>query len=102
MPAKQAIIRSMTPQVVRAGDVIITQVGGWLVDWLGGVVGPACLPARLPAPPACLPARPARPAGPACQAWELGAVCVGAAAAHRIPTPWRPLHHPGITLPRLL
>ncbi len=29
MPAKQAIIRSMTPQAVRAGDVIIRQVGYW-------------------------------------------------------------------------
>jgi hypothetical protein len=36
MPAKQAIIRSMTPQIVRAGDVIITQVGAWLTGWLTG------------------------------------------------------------------
>ena len=74
MPAKQAIIRSMTPQVVRAGDVIITQVGGRLTGWLGAGGG-ACLP--------CLPAHRA------CQQRP------GAAAAHRIPPQRLRLHQPG-------
>ena len=42
IPAKQAIVRSMTPQPMRAGDVIIRQVGAGR----GGIAGRGCAARR--------------------------------------------------------